>query len=322
MSTNTVNGNAVLQQKNRFTLKFLYNGKPVMQQGTPMERNFDGWHDDIAPIRMCQSDKTWSDWSDSKEAEKCQKEVADLINHIMWEGSSNFLAEMGANFDYASKFSHILKNKGNKFTLVLVDNMAFKRSMFNNLDEFNELNETLRKLKTSIVGRTGDLSWEQKQIRETEQAIAKFYESKTLFTLNIPADQYTFDGVYHLPPIHKVWKDFNVNYDNVDREDQNKSLRFVNTAVNSQKQLTSIPKDDFQSISWNYRVLKNRANELKVQIDSCDDKVLVVNYEKQLKDCLNKIDQIENTSFQGIRSILKHWLGVKKFTGKWVSNEK
>lgn len=291
VSTNT--------QQNRFTLKFAYNGKPMLQNGSPIERNFDAEnYDDVKPYHHIDIDKSWSHWADSEECKQAKLDIKNLMEHILWEGSSDFLSNMGANFDYKTKFSHILKSKGNYFTLILVDNEAFDWKRIADLEEFYNLKETLSKLESSTIGRKDSTEADRKQMVEVKEKLSKFYTKKELFSLDIPADQYTFDGVYHFPPIGKIWKDFNVLYESIDRPDN--IVPFRNP-------------ENFRSTSCNYQVLKRESKSLLAEIETELDNVKKSILEKKLKDCYSKINKIENTCFYGLRSILRYALSSKKF---------
>lgn len=322
------------RKPNRFTLKMYYNGKLIVttnKYGHKQEsrRDFDSPFNDIKKLgknpyrdsRLIQDGNNnphpmeYNAFENSWESVDLGENLAEIFRLILRDGTEDYYhGRYYSAKSYRGGLDKLELPKpnggGNYYTLKIIDNMSPLRDEKGEIYDISylktEYDYLVQQEKYNKLDRNT-----RKRLREIKREIDNYYTSRVIFSYKFSADEYSYDGKDFTPPMPLVWKDFNVNFNSK----KEMSERLGNITHNYAD--ISEFNDTRNKLSRLKRTLENILDELDNE-EITHDSIRILELESELESVNYKILLLECTFFKGLRSTIKQYFSMNKFTNRFI----
>lgn len=247
-------------------------------------------------------------FENSWESVEMGEQLVETFRAILRDGTENFYQDvyLSAKMKNSVDKLNITRPNGgnNEFSIVVLDNQSIRRhpksgERVDIIDMKNEYDELLQRDLYNSLGEK-----EQQRLFELERELSKHYVKREIFRCSFSADDYSYDGSDFTPPLSLIWKDFNVEL---------KSRRSKNVEYADISEFNSIRNELAKCKQQRAKVLNSLeiANKHKKTMD-------VASLQRSLDKLNNKIKSYRNTYFRGVRSIVKYYLSMDRYTNRYL----
>jgi len=324
------------KEPNRFTLKMLYNDKLIVttdKRGNKREAKRDIFkfpynepnvlgNNHLKDRSLIQDEKNnphiyeKNIFENSWEAVEMGEKLIEVFRLAMRIGTEDYISReynekkrKGLSLDYINQSS----KKGNKFTIVLMDNLSIKRDSRGKKIKIQSIKDRISVLKEK--DHFGDITRDEYfELTKLEDKVANSYTKRELYRCSFSADDYSYDGDKFTPPLSRIWKNFNVNSLNYYNFDT--SNRFIN-----KEDIVISDISNYNEISNKMSICKiERKKILKILEESKNgvDHIRQKFLEKNLEDINKKMYFYESHYFKGLRSIIKNYLNREYYSNRFT----
>jgi hypothetical protein len=308
-------------QPNRFQLQMLYNDKLIANfdrngQEYIAQRDFDSRFYEpeglgANPLTEIQNSKNKPHiyenvFENSWEAVSMGDKMIEVFRLALRQGTEEYLSRSSTSI-YATNLQS-QKSSGNKFTLVIYDNHSLKRDEEGLLPRVDILKNKLAKLQEmNVFGKI--TPQERDELHSLSKQLKDMYVKRELFRCSFSADDYSYNGKDFTPPLNQIWKDFNVYFKSPKPLVQKENVTYADI-------------EDYQSIMGTIASLKREKAvvfEKYTEALEGQDNIKTKSLEKALAAADKKITNYENTTFKGLRTIIKEAFGADDYTNRFLT---